>query len=122
MVVTNSYFTPQAESLAKANQVELWNRDTLVSRLLDKQERTTDVSAAAALGTPKQQSATESPSPALTAPICATCGKLVSARVHEYCLSHDDIFNGLTYCYEHQQAIRTTIRLNEKQRELSAKM
>ncbi len=34
MVVTNSYFSRQAEALAKANRVELWDRDALVSRLL----------------------------------------------------------------------------------------
>lgn len=34
MVVTNSYFSQQAKKLASATQVELWDRECLVSRLL----------------------------------------------------------------------------------------
>ena len=34
MVVTNRYFTSAARSLARANGVELWDRDRLVSALL----------------------------------------------------------------------------------------
>lgn len=34
MVVTNSYFSNQAKSLAKATQVELWDREQLVSNLI----------------------------------------------------------------------------------------
>lgn len=34
MVVTNRYFTEQAQRLAKANGVHLWNRDDLVQALL----------------------------------------------------------------------------------------
>lgn len=30
MVITNSYFTPNAENLAKANGIELWDRDKLI--------------------------------------------------------------------------------------------
>lgn len=30
MVITNSYYTPNAVSLAKANEVELWDRDDMV--------------------------------------------------------------------------------------------
>jgi restriction system protein len=40
MVVTNSYFSRQAEALAKANRVELWDRDALVSRLLASKRAT----------------------------------------------------------------------------------
>jgi restriction system protein len=34
IVVTNSYFTAQAQTLARADAVELWDRDQLVTRLL----------------------------------------------------------------------------------------
>jgi restriction system protein len=34
MVVTNSHFTPQARTLASANEVELWDRERLVEELL----------------------------------------------------------------------------------------
>lgn len=33
MVITNSYFTFNAEKLAKSNNIELWNRDTLIDFL-----------------------------------------------------------------------------------------
>jgi restriction system protein len=35
MVVTNRYFTQAAKKLARANRVELWDRDTLVAKLLE---------------------------------------------------------------------------------------
>lgn len=100
MVVTNSSFTPQAQTLAKANQVELWDRDELVAHLLS---RSTAVPAVLPTTAPLMQTAL----PASTAPTCATCGKPLSARVYEYCIAHADIFHGASYCYEHQQAIRT---------------
>lgn len=34
MVVTNAVFTKQAQELARVNKVHLWNRDTLVEKLL----------------------------------------------------------------------------------------
>jgi restriction system protein len=52
MVVTNSFYTNQAEKLAQANEVKLWNRDDLVKALLsvkniqDVDPRTMEVSAA----------------------------------------------------------------------------
>ena len=30
MVITNSYYTPNAKTLAKANNVELWDRDDMI--------------------------------------------------------------------------------------------
>jgi restriction system protein len=38
MVVTNSYFTNQAKTLASRNKVELWDRKILVKRLLKIKE------------------------------------------------------------------------------------
>lgn len=35
MVVTNSYFTNQARTLASRNKVELWDRKILVKNLLE---------------------------------------------------------------------------------------
>jgi restriction system protein len=37
-IVTNSYYTEQACTLAKSNGVELWNRDDLVSALIEIQD------------------------------------------------------------------------------------
>lgn len=99
MVVTNSYFTKQAQTLAKANQVELWDRETLVSRLLStKEPDAVEVVAAT------QDEIVE---PVNQQPTCAKCGKQVSDKVQAYCAAHADLFQGLTYCYEHQKEIRS---------------
>lgn len=37
---------------------------------------------------------------------CKTCGKIVSEKVITYCLSHEDQFNGNTYCFEHQKSYK----------------
>jgi restriction system protein len=37
MVITNNYFTPMAEDLAKVDDVELWNRDKLVDIIIRSQ-------------------------------------------------------------------------------------
>jgi hypothetical protein len=44
---------------------------------------------------------------AATTSTCARCGKPVSAKVHEHCVAHVDIFHGFTYCYDHQKEIRS---------------
>jgi restriction system protein len=107
MVVTNSYFSRQAQTLAKANRVELWDRDALVSRLLSSKESKSFEFASSTEGLPNEQVALQLSMNASTAPTCATCGTQVSAKVHEYCVSHAALFHGLTYCYEHQKEIRS---------------
>jgi restriction system protein len=42
MVVTNSYFTNQAFTLARSNYVKLWNRNRLVNVILNSQEKHLD--------------------------------------------------------------------------------
>lgn len=37
MVITNSYFTSNAEALAKANNIDLWDRDTLIEIMAKNQ-------------------------------------------------------------------------------------
>jgi restriction system protein len=106
MVVTNSRFTRQARILAKANQVELWNRDELVSRLISSKKSGSSQSASSTDALPTQH-VTVLPTPnASTAPSCARCGKQVSAQVHRYCANNANIFHGSVYCYDHQQEIR----------------
>lgn len=117
MVVTNSYFSNQAKTLAKANQVELWDRDQLVAHLLTLSKPTTHQFAAATELLPNQVSTHQKPTaqiptakPTFTqgvAPICAICGKEVSAKVHDYCMAHPNRFHGQTYCYEHQKAAKS---------------
>jgi len=73
MVVTNSYYTKQAVDLAKANNVELWNRDDLVKALLS-------VKNTGEVGTPSaapEVAATIEPNTSGDAnpDKCAICGK-----------------------------------------------
>jgi len=39
LIVTNNYFTRQAKELAKANVVELWDRDMLVNKMLSVKQQ-----------------------------------------------------------------------------------
>lgn len=110
MVVTNSFYTKQAVELAKANQVELWNRDDLVKALLSVKDKPAPgptitpaaiepVKVATIDQTPKQ----ELPSQESEHSVCAHCGKEVTDKVRQYCLDHSDRFSGQIYCYEHQR-------------------
>jgi restriction system protein len=106
MVVTNSYYSPQAKKLAKANQVELWDRYDLVKKLLSVKRKPTGEKALA-LSNPTQAPDDHGPTPK-PPPLesCHTCGKPVSAQVSSYCLNHQDVFGGKVYCYDHQKIIR----------------
>lgn len=106
MVVTNSYFSQQAKTLARANQVDLWDRDALVECLLSV-KGAASVEYASSMEDVVDKEIKLSPTAyAQTAPTCATCGKPVSAKVYEYCATHVDIFQGFTYCYQHQKEMR----------------
>lgn len=104
MVVTNSYFSRQARTLAKANQVKLWDRDELVARLIASKESNPLAVASPTDELPSEQNELQ---PVMNVPTCAKCGKQVSAKVHNYCLSHTDVFHGLSYCYEHQKEVQS---------------
>jgi restriction system protein len=113
MVVTNSYFSRQARTLAKANNVELWDRNELVNRLLAlKEEKPVPVSTTTA-GPPitSMEPSTENleaPTASIesASPVCAQCGKPVSIKVRDYCMDHVQLFGGRIYCYEHQKDVR----------------
>ena len=104
MVVTNSFFTQQAIELARRNQVELWDRDKLVSALLSVKE-----TAPVTVFTVEQTRAVTSiDAQPLDIPknTCALCGKAVSEKVMQYCLANQKRFAGEIYCYEHQRVLR----------------
>jgi restriction system protein len=113
MVVTNSYFSRQARTLAKANNVELWDRNELVNRLLAlKEEKPVPVPTTTA-GPPITSMETstenlEAPTVPIesASPVCAQCGKPVSIKVRDYCMDHVQLFGGRIYCYEHQKDVR----------------
>jgi Predicted endonuclease distantly related to archaeal Holliday junction resolvase and Mrr-like restriction enzymes len=96
MVITNSFYSKAAIELAKANRVELWNRNHLVKALLSikKDSSNTEVQQEAAT-TDIQQVAKGND-------ICAGCNKPVSEKEKQYCLSNKQRFSGNIYCYDHQ--------------------
>jgi len=102
LVVANREFTQQARRLASKNNVELWDRDILVSKLLSAR------SVAAASEELSLNSAT-SAAPRFDAPAvratCATCGVAVSEKVRDYCIAHSTRFDGRIYCFKHQRSV-----------------
>lgn len=101
IVVTNNYFTKAAIDLAKANKVELWDRDKLVNLLLSIKVNNEPVE-------PMEENATtleEVTEDENSLNVCAICGKPVSEKVKEYCLSNSKRFGGKVYCYEHQRKV-----------------
>jgi restriction system protein len=98
LVVANRAFTPQARTLARANDVTLWDRDVLVTKLLavgnGAEPSTAPPAADALLRLP----------PASDVPgQCATCGVAVSEKVRDYCLAQPQRFAGRIYCFKHQR-------------------
>jgi len=102
MVVTNSFFTLQAIELARRNQVELWDRNKLVSALLSVKDKAAPGNVVTAGQTQVAVSAEFQPSD-IPQNSCALCGKPVSEKVIQYCLAHQERFGGKVYCFEHQR-------------------
>ena len=98
MVVTNSYFSQQAQTLANANSVKLWDRNELGKRLLALKEET-----------PVEREAT-APALGASSSVCVQCGKVVSIKVRDYCLDHAATFGGRIYCYKHQKDMRRQVK------------
>ncbi len=128
LVVANQAFTPAAQSLARANDVELWGRTELIAKLTYLNDaasgttaniRTTMAAAAPAKPpyAPAPPSVPVAPAPpavpvapapmAGTFPVanrCAFCGTAVPAEVRDFCLSRAGRFQGQVYCRSHQRA------------------
>jgi restriction system protein len=109
MVVTNARYTTQAKTLAMKNNVQLWDRDDLVSILL-RTKAAESATAAAASPTAPEVDAAPTIAPAVTTPtpdpICAECGIAVSEKVYAYCVDHAERFGGAIYCFKHQRRFR----------------
>jgi restriction system protein len=128
LVVANREFTQQAQKLACANKVELWDRAVLVEKLfsvrgeglpleqleLEPASRTTSITAP-----PIERPIATSRAAAEVAPtttrvplttsepaICVTCGATVSENVRDYCIQHSQRFGGRIYCFKHQRGVR----------------
>jgi restriction system protein len=108
LVVANREFTDQARRLARANEVELWDREVLVAKLLatdgQKEQRAAedDVSPASLEPTSARR---ELETPAQTSGLayCVICGVAVSEKVRDYCLTRPARFGGQIYCFKHQR-------------------
>lgn len=127
VVVTNSSFTRQAVQEARANGIELWDRDALICRLLsikksnESRFRGTDspVRPSKEIEARSLPSVSRAVDPAgipplsggptgavsgdTSAGICLICGKAVSEKVKQYCLDHPHKFGGHIYCFDHQR-------------------
>lgn len=103
MVVTNSTFTRAAAQLARVNRVVLWDRDRLVEAVFGVQGET-------GMTPPAPQPPAPLPVPKASIPStprgshCRTCGAPMSERVQQYCTARPERFNGLVFCFKHQEA------------------
>ncbi|MCJ7831376.1 MAG: restriction endonuclease, partial [Dehalococcoidia bacterium] len=107
MVVTNSFFTRQAATLAHRNGVSLWDRNRLakamasvggkrvIAQALAPEEPTTSQPAMFSVGAQTSGSAEGA--------TCAVCGQRVSEKVRDYCLANERRFVGQILCYRHQR-------------------
>jgi restriction system protein len=114
LVVANRDFTKQARMLARANNVELWDRDALVSKLLTARAAAVPSAPAvpAYVALPHPTAADIGPAPTdETADHghCITCGIAVSEKVRDYCLEHPQRFGGRIYCFNHQRGVRAAL-------------
>jgi restriction system protein len=115
IVVTNNYFTPQARHLADKNQVELWDRDRLVSELLAAKDVRSDAGKGPDVEPTLESAPHETPIANLNGTVaaptaeagafCVSCGAAVSEKVRTYCLGRPKRFHGLIYCYSHQREV-----------------
>lgn len=127
LVVANREFTQQARGLARANKVELWDREELVKKLLAVQgeamapalapqlvlEPATespqlggvrDLTSLARSAQPRVSPETAMVGPAVAEPArCVTCDVPVSDKVRDYCVAHSARFSGDIYCFTHQR-------------------
>jgi restriction system protein len=113
LVVANRAFTRQARTLARANDVALWDRDVLVTKLLNVANEVTTATA------DKSSNGVEAPAPShpsATATLtdtareetidtrhCASCGVAVSDKVRDYCLARPESFDRRVFCFKHQR-------------------
>lgn len=103
MVVTNSYFTAQANRLATSNEVALWDRKDLAKAINSMDHRLNPSQTAQ---TPKPViTEINVPNPGANGSTCVTCGKPVSEKVRNFCMSHEKRFSGKVYCFDHQRDV-----------------
>ncbi|RAI88119.1 restriction endonuclease [Paenibacillus pabuli] len=102
-VVTNSGFTEQAREGSRHLGIKLWDRDVLIEQMskinasqtiiVNEQEPVDVVAASTDVASRRLDDDLY---------VCARCGKPVTNKVKDYCLSNPSRFNGRIYCYDHQ--------------------
>jgi hypothetical protein len=97
MVVTNRHYTRQAIELARKNRVTLWDREQLISVLLESK---------AVAAPPASDESTKTATAPDAHAVCATCGTVVSEKVRAYCVENAERFSGSIYCFRHQRRRR----------------
>lgn len=110
MVVTNSFYTKQAAELARANGVELWDRNDLVKALLSvKNVNTPETMPIVDPGIDNDaysEAAIAIEVVEIPSNTCVICGVEVSEKVKQYCLNHSERFGGKIYCFQHQKGVK----------------
>ena len=111
MVVTNSVYTKQAAELARANGVELWDRNDLVKALLSVKNETVpepfqSVDANIDNSSYSEVAPAAMESEELPGNTCIICGEAVSEKVKQYCITHSERFGGQIYCFQHQKGVK----------------
>ncbi|MGI5880275.1 MAG: restriction endonuclease [Syntrophomonadaceae bacterium] len=111
MVVTNSFYTKQAIELAKANDVQLWDRNDLVKALLSvKNENVPEplpvVDSNIEINS-NNEVATTMEVEEIAGDACVICGEVVSEKVKQYCITHSERFGGRIYCFQHQKEVKS---------------
>lgn len=104
MVVTNSIYTKQAINLARANGVELWDRNDLVKALLSAKDNISLKTLAETVAITDIPDAEQGIMHSDN--ICNLCGEIVSEKVKQYCFDHSDRFAGKIYCFQHQKGVK----------------
>lgn len=111
MVITNSVYTRQAAELARANKVELWDRNDLVKALLSVKNVNATETMPIVAPNIDNDSYTEAAiaameSEELPGNNCIVCGEAVSEKVKQYCITHSERFGGKIYCFQHQKGVK----------------
>ena len=88
MVVTNGLFSWQARKLAKATNVELWDRLQLAGKMASVRRLLRNHPDAPGIAHPAT---------------CFQCGELVPERVRQYCMTNARLFRGRILCRKHQR-------------------
>ena len=78
LVVTNSFFTPQAIECAERLGIGLWDRRELANYIAGE-------------------------APDVDTSVCAECGVDVTAGISKWCLDHPARYGGNVYCRRHQK-------------------